>query len=106
MRPALLVVPLAVVVALAGCAVIQRTSVALSGDTDGASVEAALNGSGTLVAFASTATNLVPGDTNGVADVFVRDAGQVSRVSVAANGSEGNGPSSHPSVSSDGRYVS
>lgn len=92
-------------VVLSSCAVIQRSSVAPSGETDGASVEAALNGSGTAVAFASTATNLVPGDTNGVADVFVRDGGQVSRVSVATDGSVGNGPSSHPSMSSDGRYV-
>jgi hypothetical protein len=30
-----------------------------------------VDGSGVMVAFASFATNLVPGDTNGQSDVFV-----------------------------------
>lgn len=95
-----------VVVVLAGCAVIQRTSVAPSGETDGASVEAALDGTGTVLAFASTATNLVSGDTNGVSDVFVRDANDhVTRISVSSAGTQSDGPSSHPSVSGNGRYV-
>jgi hypothetical protein len=40
---------------------------------DGPSQFAALSGDGLLVAFASTATILVPGDTNGASDVFVHD---------------------------------
>ncbi|MEO6468749.1 MAG: S8 family serine peptidase [Acidimicrobiia bacterium] len=95
-----------VVVVLAGCAVIQRASVAPSGETDGASVQSALDGTGTMLAFASTATNLVSGDTNGVSDVFVRDVSdQVIRISVSAAGTQADGPSSHPSVSGNGRYV-
>ena len=31
----------------------------------------AISGDGRYVAFESTASNLVPGDTNGVADIFV-----------------------------------
>ena len=95
-----------VLVVLAGCAVIQRGSVAPSGETDGASVETALDGTGTVLAYASTATNLVAGDTNGVSDVFVRDVNDhVIRISVSSAGSQANGPSSHPSVSGNGRYV-
>ena len=50
---------------------------------------------GTKVAFLSTATNLVPGDTNNAIDIFVKtisgpDAGAIERVSVDAAGAEGN----------------
>ena len=59
------------------------------------------------VAFSSSATNLVPGDTNGTGDVFVHDrqAGTTTRVSVASDGTEGDGLSHQPSISGDGRYV-
>src|SRR3954464_482064 len=42
---------------------------------------------GRYVAFTSEASNLVPGDTNGSADVFVRDrvTGMTQRVSVASS---------------------
>ncbi|HEV8111211.1 MAG TPA: calcium-binding protein [Planctomycetota bacterium] len=62
---------------------------------------------GRYVAFESSASNLVPGDTNGFSDVFLRDrvARTTERVSVATGGSEGNAQSWFPSVSADGRYV-
>ncbi|MFI5837152.1 TolB family protein [Micromonospora sp. NPDC051300] len=62
---------------------------------------------GRWVSFASRASNLVPGDTNGVVDVFVRDrvAATIVRVSVPAGGGQGNGDSTVPSISQDGRYV-
>jgi Tol biopolymer transport system component len=62
---------------------------------------------GRYVAFASTATNLVTGDTNSMWDVFVRDrhTGTTSRVSVKTGGTEGNADSYSPSISADGRYV-
>jgi Tol biopolymer transport system component len=44
----------------------------LTGGADGASGTVALDADGRTAAFSSTATNLVPGDTNGVSDVFVR----------------------------------
>ena len=55
----------------------------------------------------STATNLTPGDTNGTADVFVHDrqTGSTTRVSVASDGTQGNGGSDSPRLSADGRYV-
>ena len=62
---------------------------------------------GRFVAFYSEASNLVPGDTNGVPDVFLRDrlTGTTERVSVDSNGVQGNGRSSYPSLSPDGRFV-
>jgi Tol biopolymer transport system component len=59
------------------------------------------------VAFTSYANNLVNDDTNGTFDIFVydRQAGQINCVSVASDGTLGNGPSWAPSISADGRYV-
>jgi Tol biopolymer transport system component len=81
---------------------------AIGGDGDLAASEPALSGDGRYVAFTSLATNLVTGDTNGVADVFVRDrvAGATTRISVASTGGQSNGASSGPSLSRDGRFVS
>ena len=55
----------------------------------------------------SQATNLVVGDTNGTDDVFVKDlrTGTIVRASTAADGTEGNSSSDHPSLSADGRFV-
>jgi uncharacterized repeat protein (TIGR01451 family) len=69
--------------------------------------------SGRFVAFASFADNLVPEDTNGVTDIFVRDrlTGTTQRVSVSSAGRQADGPSGllglmgGPSISGDGRYI-
>jgi Tol biopolymer transport system component len=64
---------------------------------------------GRYVAFSSLASNLVDGDTNEVADVFIRDRvnGVTTRVSMAYDGSEAAAPSTVDgvSISADGRYV-
>jgi uncharacterized repeat protein (TIGR01451 family) len=68
---------------------------------------------GRFVVFASAASNLVPGDSNGVGDVFVRDRriGVTERVSVGPKGVQGDGDSNFlgistaPAISDDGRYV-
>jgi Tol biopolymer transport system component len=67
----------------------------------------AISADGRFVAFASVATNLVPGDTNGEADVFVRDrkAGTTRRVSFGLGSAQGNGESYAPALSADGRLV-
>ncbi|MFF4221625.1 hypothetical protein ACFYZH_02025 [Streptomyces abikoensis] len=59
------------------------------------------------VFFMSLAANLVPGDTNGVEDVFAKDlvTGAVERVSVAADGSQADGWSGGPSVDLTGRTL-
>jgi Tol biopolymer transport system component len=75
---------------------------------DGGSVMPVLTADGRYLAFASDATNLVPGDANVFRDIFVRDlrTGKTERVSVHTNGTEAaNGHSSFPSISADGRYV-
>ncbi len=66
-----------------------------------------LNGDGNVVAFYSDATNLVPGDTNGQTDVFVRlrREQQTLLISVDSSGKQGNGPSLNPSIDASGRYV-
>ena len=68
---------------------------------------ASFSADGRFVAFMSDSTNLVPGDTNGCADVFVRDRqlGTTERVSVSSSGTQADGFSGWPSVSADGRYV-
>jgi Tol biopolymer transport system component len=62
---------------------------------------------GQFVAFYSDADDLVANDTNGCRDVFVRDlaGGTNILVSVNTNGRSGNGFSTDPSISGDGRYV-
>jgi Tol biopolymer transport system component len=73
---------------------------------NGRSESASFSTNARYVVFRSSASNLVPADTNGHADIFVRDfAGQTSRASVASDGTEADGPSSSPRISADGRYV-
>ncbi|WP_182867220.1 beta-propeller fold lactonase family protein [Rhodopirellula sp. JC639] len=63
---------------------------------------------GRYVTFWSDATDLVPGDTNGVFDLFLRDLqlGTTERINLAPDGSQaigGNTHNSHPSA--DGRFI-
>jgi Tol biopolymer transport system component len=84
---------------------ISVSSTGHSGNDD--SGTAAVSADGRYVAFGSFATNLVPGDTNGVVDVFVRDRKLhvTSRVSVSSTGIQGDFHSGEPAISRDGRYV-
>jgi hypothetical protein len=81
---------------------------------------ATISGTGRFILFASGATNLVPSDTNGVTDVFVRDTcfgatgctPSTFRVSVASDGTQANGGSSSltdgfrdTALSADGRFA-
>jgi hypothetical protein len=77
------------------------------GQGNGTSSDPAISGNGRYISFTSTATNLVPGDTNNANDIFVADrlTGVVSRVSVRTDGGQGNDGSFHPAISFDGRYV-
>lgn len=70
-------------------------------------VGAAISGNGRYVAFSSLAGNLVPGDTNGNWDAFVRDleTKTTERVSLSAAGTEASSGSDSPSISDDGRFV-
>jgi Tol biopolymer transport system component len=73
----------------------------------GDSWSAAISGDGRYVAFVSAAANLVAGDRNRSADVFVADlrTGAIDLVSRSAKGGSANGPSDGPSLSADGRFV-
>ncbi len=87
---------------------IQRVSVDSSGaESDGDSFSPRLSNNGRFAAFQSLASNLVSGDTNGVADIFVhdRDTGETTRVSVDSSGNEANGGSLFFSLSGNGRFV-
>ncbi len=67
----------------------------------------AVSRDGATIAFESAASNLVPGDTNAVGDVFVKDlsSGRVVRASTTSAGVEVPGASGSPSLSADGRTV-
>ena len=77
-----------------------------SRDTSGP-VSLASSADGRYIVFASSASNLVSGDTNGAQDIFLKDTttGDVTRISVSEGGTQGNGPSYAASITSDGRYV-
>ncbi len=78
------------------------------GSGDNTSREPRASDGGRFVVFESDASDLVAGDANGAADVFVRDrqTGATSFVSVnAAGNASGNGESRRPSITPDGRYV-
>ena len=89
----------------------------VQGNGDSGFVEGlAISADGRYVAFGSSASNLVAGDTNGVADVFVRDrvAGTTTRVSVTNAGAQGRNlrerlgdgdGSMQPAISAHGRFV-
>ena len=89
---------------------------------NGSSDEAQIARSGKSVVFSSTATNLAPGDGNSASDIYQRTIfrkfmhtghgkgvqtlqGVIRLVSATSAGKAGNGASSHPSVTDDGRYV-
>jgi Tol biopolymer transport system component len=75
-------------------------------EANGASITPSISRDGRCVAFASAATNLLPGDTNGTMDIYVACDGVVTcRASVDSNGREANGPSFLPSLSADGNLV-
>ncbi|GIJ22413.1 hypothetical protein Vlu01_30370 [Micromonospora lutea] len=88
--------------------ILRRVNVSTTGaQANALTVSPTISADGQIVAFVSEAA-LVPGDTNGVADVFLRDlrAGTTIRVSVTAGDGQAIGGSSYgPMMSADGRHV-
>jgi Tol biopolymer transport system component len=86
-----------------------RVSVGLGGaQGDGSSDSPQISADGRFIAFHSSATNLIPGDTNGMNDIFVYEiqSGAMTRASVDSTGTQqANNGASQASISSDGRYV-
>jgi len=99
----------AVSFALAPPGTTERVSVSGAGEqADAESWADAVSADGRYVVFDSHASDLVPGDTNGQTDVFVRDrqTGETTRVDVATDGKQARILPSHgTSISADGRYV-
>ena len=67
----------------------------------------AISADGRYVAFGSDMSDLVSGDANAAADVFVHDraTGETTIVSVSTAGLAGNSGSFEPAISADGRFV-
>ena len=67
----------------------------------------AISDDGRFAVFQSNASDLVAGDGNAAADIFLRDTldGSTTLISVASNGTQGNGASGQAQISGDGRYV-
>ena len=81
---------------------------------NGSSYNSSVSADGRFIAFASFASNLVTGDTNGKSDIFIHDrnSGVTRRVNINAAGIQGNNDSSQASfltstqfLSADGRYL-
>jgi Tol biopolymer transport system component len=85
-----------------------RVSVSTAGVQGGSdSAQPKISADGRYVAFLSSATNLVTGDTNAAGDIFVRDrqSSTTTRVSVGAGAAQAAGVSTEPDISGDGRYI-
>jgi Tol biopolymer transport system component len=86
------------------------TPVALPHDgtnLDGPNFLPSLSADGRRIAFVSLATNLLPADTNGVADAYLRDfsGDSLERISLSTEGAEADGATLETAVSGDGRRV-
>jgi Tol biopolymer transport system component len=66
-----------------------------------------ISSDGRWVVFVSIASNLVAGDAGNQSDVFVHDrqTGRTTLVSMAPDGTSGNGMSTEASISADGRWI-
>jgi Tol biopolymer transport system component len=74
---------------------------------NGDSTMSAISGDGRYLVYASVASNLVPGDTNQVSDVFLHDrsTGETRRVSVTSTGTQANRAASTPTITLDGQHI-
>jgi Tol biopolymer transport system component len=85
-----------------------RVSIGPGGvEGNGGSFSPSLSTDGRFLTYWSNASDLVPGDTNKTGDIFVfdRNDGSTARVSLGSGEVQGDGMSSDPSISPDGRYV-
>ncbi|MDZ4761724.1 MAG: Ig-like domain-containing protein [Alphaproteobacteria bacterium] len=88
-------------------AIVRVSSDASGAQGNNTSSGSAISSDGRYVTFYSSASNLVAGDTNNLADIFRKDlqTGAITRVSTDAAGVQGNNISLQPAISADGRYV-
>ncbi len=86
------------------------TRVSVSSNGTGGDLNAyypSISDDGRYVAFSSTSTNLVSGDTNNKMDIFVhdRETGETERVSIGYNGAQINQDAYTPAISGDGTAI-
>lgn len=83
------------------------TAIVGGGSPDGAAYNPTISDNGRYVAFSSTSTNLVNGDTNGWTDTFIhdRETGGLVLASHTPGGMVGNASSDTPDISGNGRFV-
>jgi hypothetical protein len=69
---------------------------------------ASISADGGVIVFSSSASNLVPNDTNNADDIFLRDLGTgvIKRISNGFKGDQANSRCVLPTISSNGRYIS
>jgi hypothetical protein len=69
--------------------------------------DTAISATGRYIAYESQAHNIVPGDHNSKADIFLYDAvsGTTTLVSRTLSGAQTDRPSTQPSISGNGRFV-
>ena len=74
---------------------------------DANSWDPSISGDGRWIVFSSLASNLVPGDTNGVRDIFLFDrvGGTLARVSVSPTGAQVTRESETPRISGNGAWI-
>lgn len=91
----------------------SQTTTLISGNSNGTgggngdSMFGQVSANGRYVVFQSDASDLVPGDTNGASDIFLRDTytGTTRLISVAMDGGFANEASTDPVVTPDGTCV-
>ncbi|MBI5929659.1 MAG: PD40 domain-containing protein [Chloroflexi bacterium] len=87
----------------------SRVSVSTAGAqaTGGPSFNPVISGDGRYVAYESSATNIVAGDTNGFTDIFMRDivGNTTTLISVNSSGTIADEESREPAITSDGRII-
>lgn len=93
----------------ASAATFEVSADAFGNDANGHSSAPSVDGDGTLIAFESDATNLLPSgqDTNSARDIFVKNvsSGAIVRITVDSSGGQSNGSSYAPSIDSKGEIV-
>lgn len=101
----LLVLPLVAIAQPTGIELVSQSSTGVAGI--GGTDRISISSDGRYVAFRDSSPKLVPGDTNGAEDIFVRDvvAKTTERVSLTTTGTQADDDSASPSISADGRYV-
>ncbi len=89
------------------CATIRGSQTISGVPANGDAAVPSVSEDGRWVAFGTKSNNLATPDTNGVGDVVVRDGatGEFELVSVASDGTQGNGGSGQPVISGNGRRV-